>query len=135
MFGWITNLFTNSKDEVMDVARGVGGWIDEQAFTDEEKSVAAFKLLDHQLKWLNATQGMNTARRYLAIMFCTTFILLLVVCVGAVITGTVMDKEMKPMVDSIVAIADTFKLGWIVVTMIVFYFGKGIAENVALGKK
>ena len=70
MFGFIKSLFTSSPDKVFEAAAGVGNWIDEQQFTEQEKSQANFKALDYKLKWLNATQGMNLARRYIAMMFC-----------------------------------------------------------------
>ena len=38
MFGFIKSLFTSSPDKVFDAAAGVGSWIDEQQFTEQEKS-------------------------------------------------------------------------------------------------
>lgn len=129
MWSFIKGLFTDKPSEVMEIAKGVGGWIDEQQFTEEEKSKAAFVALEYQLKWLNATQGMNTARRYLALMFSFVFLFTFMICVIAAIYGFTAGVEVKPLVDSVTAIVESYEVGWIVVTMIVFYFGKGIAES------
>ena len=134
MFGFIANLFTSSPSKAYEAASGVGNWIDEQQFTEQEKSQASFKALDYKLKWLNATQGMNLARRYIAMMFCLTFLLSFAVCLASVITGYWLDIETVKLVKAVISLCEAFKIGWITVTIIVFYFGKGIAENVGAKK-
>lgn len=134
MFGLIKSLFSSNTDEVMTVAKGVGGWIDGQQFTEQEKSEAGLKVLDWKLKWLAATQGMNLARRYLAIMFAINFIVTFQICLVSVVVGFWMDKEVKPLVDSIVGVVGVFQLGWIMVTIIVFYFGSRVIADIK-GKK
>jgi len=130
MFSFIKGLFSSNSGDVMKVASGVGNWIDEQQFTEEEKSVANMKMLDHKLKWVAATQGMNLARRYIAMMFCLTFLLSFIACVSSVIIGFWLDVEVSKLVDSITRLVESFNIGWVVMTIIVFYFGKGIAENI-----
>ena len=61
----VKSIFSSSPDKVLDMASGVGGFIDETFYTDQEKSEANFKLLDFKLKWLNATQGQNLANEIL----------------------------------------------------------------------
>ena len=133
MFGFIKSLFTSSPDKVFDAANGIGGWIDGQQFTEQEKSEANFKTLDYKLKWLNATQGMNLARRYIAMMFCITFLFSFAVCFISAIVGYWLNIDTTKMINAVISLCEAFKIGWITVTIIVFYFGKGIAENI--GKK
>ena len=135
MFGFIKSLFTSSPDKVFDAAAGVGNWIDEQQFTEQEKSQANFKALDYKLKWLNATQGMNLARRYIAMMFCITFLLSFIVCLLSAVVGYWLNVNTTIMINAVIELCEAFKIGWITVTIIVFYFGKGIAENIGAKNK
>tara|TARA_R110000764_G_scaffold67319_1_gene140052 strand:- start:749 stop:1144 length:396 start_codon:yes stop_codon:yes gene_type:complete len=130
MFGFIKSIFSSKPDKVFEAAAGVGNWIDEQQFTDQEKSQASFKALDYKLKWLNATQGMNLARRYIAMMFCITFLLSFIVCLIRIIINNPLD-----MVDQVIALCEAFKIGYITMTIIIFYYGKGIAENIGAKTK
>jgi hypothetical protein len=34
------------------------------------------------------------------------------------------------MINAVISLCEAFKIGWITVTIIIFYFGKGIAESV-----
>tara|TARA_R110001606_G_scaffold135085_1_gene271912 strand:+ start:103 stop:462 length:360 start_codon:yes stop_codon:yes gene_type:complete len=119
---------------VFEAAAGVGNWIDEQQFTEQEKSQANFKALDYKLKWLNATQGMNLARRYIAMMFCITFLLSFIVCLLSAVVGYWLNIDTTKMINAVIELCEAFKIGWITVTIIVFYFGKGIAENIGAKK-
>ena len=134
MFGFIKSLFTSSPDKVFEAAAGVGNWIDEQQFTEQEKSQASFKALEYKLKWLNATQGMNLARRYIAMMFCVTFLLSFIVCMSMLIVGRWFGVDVTETINAVISLCEAFKIGWITVTIIVFYFGKGIAENIGAKK-
>ena len=134
MFGFIKSIFSSKPDQVFEAAAGVGNWIDEQQFTDQEKSQASFKALDYKLKWLNATQGMNLARRYIAMMFCITFLLSFIVCMSMLIVGRWFGVDVTETIKAVISLCDAFKIGWITVTIIVFYFGKGIAENIGAKK-
>ena len=134
MFGFIKSIFSSKPDQIFEAAAGVGNWIDEQQFTDQEKSQASFKALDYKLKWLNATQGMNLARRYIAMMFCITFLLSFAVCLISAVVGHWLNVDTTKVINAVISLCDAFKIGWITVTIIVFYFGKGIAENVKAKK-
>ena len=129
-FTAIGGLFASNPSEVMDVAKGVGGWIDDLSFTEQEKSEANLKLLDHKLKWIAATQGMNLARRYLAILFAMNFLISFQVCLIATVIGFALELDVTTLVDAVVKIVGVFQIGWAMVTILVFYFGKGIAEGV-----
>lgn len=47
---------------VMEVARGVGSWIDEQQFTDQEKSETLLKVADKVVEFIAGTAQENTER-------------------------------------------------------------------------
>ena len=57
-------------DFAIDTAKGIGNWIDEQQFTDQERAVAHAQNLDRLLKGIEATRDENSTRsvtrRYLA---------------------------------------------------------------------
>jgi len=65
---WWTSLFSSDKivnkavDLVDDSVRGVGNWIDEQQYTDEEKAVAYKKLMDFRLRVLEKTADESSVR-------------------------------------------------------------------------
>ena len=120
----IKNVFSSSPDKVLDMASGVGGFIDESFHTDQEKSEASFKVLEWKLKWLNATQGQNLARRYCAIAFGLNFILTFQICLYVALWGFFTGTDTTSAIDSIIGLVSTFQLGWIMLTIIGFYFGK-----------
>ena len=120
----IKSIFSSSPDKVLDMASGVGNFIDESFHTDQEKSEASFKVLDWKLKWLNATQGQNLARRYCAIAFGLNFILTFQICLGVVLYGFFTGVNTEAVIDNIISLVSTFQLGWIMLTIIGFYFGK-----------
>ena len=62
MFGW---LFGNS-DSANKVVDGVVSGVDAMFFTDEEKSVAAQKVLDFKIEYAKHTQNQSVARRVIA---------------------------------------------------------------------
>jgi hypothetical protein len=120
----VKSIFSSSPNKVLDMASGVGGFIDETFYTDQEKSEANFKLLDFKLKWLNATQGQNLARRYCAIAFGLNFILTFQICLAVVLYGFFTGIDTKIVIDNILSLVGTFQLGYIMITIIAFYFGK-----------
>jgi len=72
-------------DNVMKVASGIGGWIDGQQFTEQEKAEFSAKMIGHYGTFMESTVGENTqrsiTRRDLAIWIIRTEIILLVVSV------------------------------------------------------
>lgn len=131
----IKTIFSSSPDKALDAAKGVGNFIDESFFTDQEKSEAHMKLLDWKLRWLHATQGMNLARRVLSYMFCGTFIGTFILCIISLLMGHFLGQDVMPLIDKIIELAEAFKLGYITITIVVFYYGKGILEGNGSGKK
>ena len=111
-FTAIGGLFASNPSDVIGVAKGIGGWIDGQQFTEQEQSQANLKLLDNKLKWIAATQGMNLARRYLAILFALNFLISFQVCLIATVFGFLLDLDVAVLVDSVVKIVGVFQIGW-----------------------
>ena len=124
IFTAVKAIFGSSPEKVYDVAAGVGGFIDESFYTDEEKAQAHFKLLEHKLKWINATQGQNLARRYCAIFFGLNFILTFQACLFMLIYGYFSGADVDPFVNGVIELASAFDVGLIMLTIIGFYFGK-----------
>lgn len=96
---WLSGLFTTSRtadktvDLVGDTVRGVGTWVDELNFTEEEKIKSNIKLLDFRLKALSQTQDESSirsiSRRFLAWSVTFTFLLLLLLSTVGEILGMV----------------------------------------------
>ena len=61
----VSNLFGNSKDgssNVMKVASGIGGFIDGQQFTEQEKAEYNAKMIGHYSDFMKTTVEENTTR-------------------------------------------------------------------------
>ena len=52
----------DGADKVMEVARGVGGWIDEQQFTEEEKAKSLADVATRVTEFVSATAAENSER-------------------------------------------------------------------------
>lgn len=126
IFSGISSIFSSSPDKVIDMVSGVGTWINDANFTDEEKSKANQKFLDFKLKWVNATQGQNLARRYCALIFGLNYIVTFQACLWSLFADFVSSEIITAdiFVSSVVDLAVAFKLGWIMVAIISFYFLK-----------
>jgi len=53
---------TGGQDRVMEVAKGVGGWIDEQQFTAEEKAKYLADVAGRVTEFVSTTLNENTKR-------------------------------------------------------------------------
>ena len=76
---------SNGADNVMKVASGIGGWIDGQQFTEQERAEMNLKMVGYYGDFMQSTVGENTqrsiTRRDLAIWIIRTEIIMLVVSV------------------------------------------------------
>ena len=95
---------------------------DKLIFTDEEKSDARAKYLDWLLRFHQASSGSNLARRLLSLMFVSVFLFVILVDMYLILLGQkeAADQLMKLLGDTLV---------WPVGTIVVFYYGSGIARD------
>lgn len=126
IFKWIFGA-PSAAEKVLD---GAVNGIDKLVYTEEERAEAKEKFLEHWLK-LQATLGEETTvrgvtRRILAVLFCGTYVLLTLVAAAVW-------PWMKEYADFLWEIANG-QYGWIVLTVVVFYFGPYVIERM-LGKK
>ena len=115
-FSWLAS-GPNAAQKVLDA--GISG-IDKIWYTDEEKADARQKLTDDWIKLQPILQQETTVRsvtrRMLALLFCISYILILFA--GVLLLLMSVNEKAVLLFD----VADG-KLGWIVASVIVFYFG------------
>lgn len=111
--------------------RGVGTYIDERTFTDEEKSKAHADSVNSYLEWLKVTLSENSirsvTRRILAWGITLEIFLLVNVCVAVTIWDHYHPRPAvdgaESVSDKIVGIANAFNLGEALVAVLIAYFG------------
>ena len=127
MWTFIKSIFGGSDaasktlDIVGDSVRGIGGFIDEQKFTPEERSIALGKAVDAHLELVKATTNENSTRsvtrRWLA-WGITAYIL----SWGSV--AMVFAIFGKPdIVNSMIAVMNSLHVGMSFLALVGFYFG------------
>lgn len=89
--------------------------------TSTEEEVAAVSKAKTDL--LSAYQPFKLAQRYLALMFAFTFLLCFAITLGMTLAG-------KGDIDGVKAILGDFWIGEIMLLIVGFYFGGGLAESV-----
>lgn len=125
----VKTIFGANPEKGADMLSGVGSFIEESFYTEQEKSEAAIKVLDFKLKWMNATQGQNLSRRYCAIMFGLNFIFTFQVGLMLIVYGYFTGNDTKAVIDLIIGWVTAFQLGWIMLAIIGFYFGKEFTSS------
>ena len=117
---FLTGGSKSGSDNVMKVASGIGGWIDGQQFTDQEKSEFNGKVLEQYGKFMETTIGENTqrslTRRDLAMWIIRAEILLLVFSVA-------LFKIDKPWGDYVYKICTDSPLALLTLGVGAFFFG------------
>lgn len=112
---------SKGADNVMEVARGVGGWIDEQQFTDEEKAVQLAKLGESVVAFVDSTKDESTqrsiTRRSIAIWIMRAEIFTLMASAVIFPISSYWSEYLFKM-----ASYDS-PLGWMAVGVAVFFFG------------
>lgn len=124
MMGW---LFGGSKaadtvvEAVSSSVKGVGTWIDEQQFTEEEQAVHKAKLVDQHLEFLKVAYDQNSirsvTRRIMAWAIVFNILALANLSAYYAVSGD------TTAVDAIVNIVRSFWLGESFLAVIGFYFG------------
>jgi hypothetical protein len=134
MFGFIKSLFSNKTNEALEIVKGVGGFIDEQFLSEQEKKEFNLKRLDYYLKWLESTNGMNLSRRLIALGFCFTFLLSFWISLMSLIIGFYFGFDYEKLITRIIELVTAYGIDTITLFVVGFYFGKGIVSNFVGGK-
>ena len=124
MLGW---LFGGSKaaDKTVD---SLSNGIDKMFYTDEEKADGRQKGFDSFIKWQEATQPQNLARRLIALIVTALFSVLVLVCVVA----GYFDQEGYSAYVYELTKELVFPAFLVIIS---FYFGKGIVSDIAKARK
>lgn len=94
--------------------------IDSMHTSDEEEIQAKSKA---KIDLLTAYSAYKIAQRYLAMLFTITFLLSFVLVLIMTLAG-------NDNIDSVRNVLLEFKIGWIMLTIIGFYFGGGAVEGI-----
>ena len=112
---------SNGQDRVMEVAKGVGSWIDEQQFTEQEKAEKMAEVSASLIQFVASTKDENTnrsiTRRNIAIWVVRVELITLF---GSGIVFP-FDKEWSEYLFKLAGF-DT-PMGWAAMTVLVFFFG------------
>jgi hypothetical protein len=103
-----------------DVIKQGMSLIDDMVVTSEEEIAAKSKA---KTDLLAAYQPFKLAQRYLALMFAFTFLLCFAITLGMTLAG-------KGDIEGVKAILGDFWIGEIMLIIVGFYFGGGLAESV-----
>ena len=120
----------DGADRVMKVATGIGGWIDGQQFTDEEKAAYSAETAQQFQEFMSSTVKENTqrslTRRNLAIWIIRTWILLLIASIIAAALGK------NEIAEYIFNIATFHTMDYLVLGVGGFFFGAHIIRQTKL---
>ena len=94
--------------------------IDDMHTSTEEEIAAKTK---SKIDLMNAYAPFKLAQRYIALMFTGVFLFMFVVVIGMTLAG-------KGDIDAIKAVIGDFWIGEIMLMIVGFYFGGGLAESV-----
>ena len=106
------------------VSKGIG-LIDDLWETDAEKRESKTKA---KIDLMKAYAPFKIAQRYLAVIFTATYVLCFVIVLGLTLAG-----YGNP--DDVIKVMAEFKMGWIMTTIILFYFGGGLVESAGRANK
>ena len=107
-----------------DVIKQGMSLIDDMHTSTEEEVAAKSKA---KTDLLSAYQPFKLAQRYLALMFAFTFLLCFAITLGMTLAG-------KGDIDGVKAILGDFWIGEIMLIIVGFYFGGGLAETMKAKK-
>lgn len=125
MFKFFKSLFSDNTEQVLDMASGVGNFIDESFHTEEEKSAANQKVLELWIKAQQATQGQNKARRLFATMILSVFLFIVLLCVIALTGGYLLGYNPTAYIKDIISLVQALRLGEATMLILGFYYLKG----------
>ena len=130
--GWLTSIisgvFGNSKDgssNVMKVAEGVGGWIDGQQFTEQEKAEYNAKIIESYAEYMKLTVDENTAR---SITRRTIAIYVIKVELFLLLASVVCYRIDEGMAEYIYKVATGEPMNYLVLGIGAFFFGSHLVR-------
>jgi len=122
---------SKKQDNIMTVAKGVGNWIDEQQYTDQEKAISHAENFAKTLQAIRDTQNESTTRsitrRVLAWMIMFTYLL-------AVIFLVVIYFVSPEMADGLHKIIIAMQLQNLALAVAAFYFAANLFGRMNEGK-
>ncbi len=141
--------FANTNSLATNLASDLSSGVDKIFYTAEEKADNQMKVFE---SWLNMVQVMKNSevyrsvtRRLLAVGIVFNLLLMIWLCVVCELvnsfgwvtmhTAKVDKVEFTTATWSILKIASVFELGWVFCTIIVFYFGPQLIQQLTGGKK
>ena len=123
MWSFIKGVFGVGQDgtsNVMKVASGIGGWIDKQQFTEEEKAIYNAKLIEHYADYMKSTVSENTqrsrTRRDIALWIIKTEVFLL-------LASVVLYRIDPGLAEYAYKVATDSPLGYLTLGVGAFFFG------------
>ena len=139
MISFIKGLFSGDDDSAANkLIDGATSGLDKLVLTDEEeldfRNKAYSLWLKMQEKLGDANSVRAKARRLLAVSVTFTFLFTFLVAVIHVFVGFWFGVDMTKLIVQISKLATSFKLGELTLSVFVFYFGKGIIDNLRAGK-
>lgn len=130
MFNWLlggTETAKKTVDTISDSVKGIGGWIDEQQFTEEEQAKAKADLLKQHTEFLRLAYDQNSiraiTRRGLAWAIGGVFLL------GFIVGVVLAIREQFQTIQVIIELVRVFWLGEIMLAVTAFYFGSQILSK------
>ena len=128
-------IFGGSSDgasNVMKVATGVGNWIDEQKFTEQEKAKYSVEMLGHYSNFMESTVAENTqrsiTRRSIAIWVIRTEI-------GFLTASALLYKFEPDLAKYLYQIATDSPMGYLTLGVGAFFFGAHLIRQLPSNKK
>ena len=118
MFSILKDIFGTT--EVID--RGLS-MIDDLHYSDAEKADDRNK---HKIALMNAYKPFKLAQRYIALMFTFIFLFSYIL----VLFMAIFSYDIEPIQKTI----EMFKIDWIELTIVTFYFGSGLVNSVRRDK-
>jgi len=127
MMGWFSAIFSSSDNtaKVLDLAsdsvKGIGSWIDNMSYTEEEKAKDISKSIELNLKLIEMTATENSirsiTRRYMAWGIVSFMLFWSSIAMGLAIAG----KEQA--VVRMLQVVEAFSMGIAFTAVIALYFG------------
>lgn len=129
----------DGTNNVMKVASGIGGWIDEQKFTDEEKATYNKELIGHFDRFMENTIKENTqrskTRREIALWVIRNWIFMLWVSIFAYLVELRQETIVHDFSAYVYKVATITELLYLVLGVGAFFFGAHIIRQTGWANK